>query len=74
MNQSLIVVASVVALWAVVAGRLERWRITAPIIMVFAGVAVGITTRSTLGETLNTEVALKVAELILAVLLFVDAA
>ncbi|MBF6371245.1 sodium:proton exchanger, partial [Nocardia puris] len=43
MNQVLTVVASVLALWAVVAGRLERWRITAPIIMVVAGAAMGIT-------------------------------
>ncbi|WP_194819934.1 cation:proton antiporter [Nocardia sp. XZ_19_385] len=73
MNQSLIVVASVVALWAVLAGRLERWRITAPMIVVLAGVAMGISTKGSLGETLNTEVALKAAEIILAVLLFVDA-
>ncbi|MBF6388029.1 cation:proton antiporter [Nocardia farcinica] len=74
MNQVLTVVASVLALWAVVAGRLERWRITAPIIMVVAGAAMGITTKGSLGETLNTEVALKAAEIILAILLFSDAA
>ena len=38
-----------------------------------AGVAVGLTTRNTIAESLNSEVALKAVEIILAILLFVDA-
>jgi sodium/hydrogen antiporter len=46
---------------------------TAPIVLVLAGVAVGLTTRTTLASTLNTEVAQRVATFILAMLLFLDA-
>ncbi|MFJ4654655.1 cation:proton antiporter [Nocardia sp. NPDC088792] len=73
MIASIIVVAVVVALWALLAARLERWRISAPMIVVAAGMAMGLTTHNTIGETLNTHVALKAAEIILAILLFVDA-
>lgn len=73
MTQSLIALALVVALWALVAKGLERWRLTAPIVMVIAGVAIGFSTAKSFDVTLNTVVAQRVAEIILAVLLFVDA-
>lgn len=70
---SLIAVSVVVAVWALGAKRLERWRVTAPMILVLAGVAVGFPLRDVLDSSLNTEVAEHVAEVILAVLLFRDA-
>lgn len=73
MVTSIIALASVVAVWSLLAARFQRWRITAPILTVAAGAAVGLTTRNAIGETLNTQVALKAAEIILAILLFVDA-
>src|ERR1700693_3018847 len=70
---SLIAIALVVAGWSIFAKRLQRWQLTAPIVLVLAGVTVGLTTRSALASTLNTEVAQRVAEFILAMLLFLDA-
>jgi NhaP-type Na+/H+ or K+/H+ antiporter len=70
---SLVAVSAVLAVWSLVALRLERWRVTAPMMLVVAGLAVGFTTRDALAATLNTEIAERIAEVILAVLLFVDA-
>jgi sodium/hydrogen antiporter len=70
---SLIAIALVVAGWSIFAKGLQRWHLTAPIVLVLAGVTVGLTTRSALASTLNTEVAQRVAEFILAMLLFLDA-
>ena len=71
--QSLIAVAAVTAGWALFAKRFEQWHITTPLFMALAGLAVGATTKDTLGDALDTEVAQHVAEIILAFLLFVDA-
>jgi NhaP-type Na+/H+ or K+/H+ antiporter len=66
--------ASVAAvLRSLTARRLERWNVGAPAVMVLAGALVGFTVAGSVAEALNTEVALHAAELILAVLLFVDA-
>ncbi|AUI59720.1 sodium:proton antiporter [Amycolatopsis sp. BJA-103] len=73
MIQSVLVGAVVVLAWTMTAARLERWQITAPMAMVAAGLAIGFSTRNDLGNGLNTEIALNAAELILALLLFVDA-
>ncbi|WP_330181683.1 cation:proton antiporter [Nocardia sp. NBC_01503] len=73
MTQALIAIAGVVAAWSLLAARLERWQITAPVAVVLAGIAAGIGTRNTIGETLNTRIAQHAAEIVLAVLLFVDA-
>ncbi|QFU92476.1 sodium:proton antiporter [Amycolatopsis sp. YIM 10] len=73
MIQSVLVATAIVLLWTMTAARLERWQITAPMAMVAAGVAIGFSTRNVLGVSLNTEIAQHVAELILALLLFVDA-
>ncbi|WP_319449615.1 MULTISPECIES: cation:proton antiporter [unclassified Mycobacterium] len=70
---SLIAVSVVLAGWALTARRLERWRITSPLFLVVAGAAVEYTTHGSLADTLNSEVAERIAEIILAVLLFVDA-
>jgi NhaP-type Na+/H+ or K+/H+ antiporter len=70
---SLIAVSVVLAGWALSARRLERWRITSPLFLVVAGAAVEYTTHGSLADTLNSEIAEHIAEIILAVLLFVDA-
>ena len=70
---SVIAVAVVLAAWSLVARRLARWQVTAPMILVLAGIAVGLVTQDALAETLNTDTAQRGAEVILAVLLFVDA-
>lgn len=69
----LIVITTVVAGWSLVAGRLERRHVRAPLVLVLAGVVTGVFTHSHIAVTLNSEVAQHVAEVILAVLLFVDA-
>jgi sodium/hydrogen antiporter len=70
---SVIAAAVVLAGWSLTARRLERWRITAPMVLVLAGVAVGLGTHDALAETLNTDTVQRGAEIILAVLLFIDA-
>ncbi|RZT25484.1 sodium/proton antiporter (CPA1 family) [Mycobacterium sp. BK558] len=70
---SLIAFSVVFAAWALSAGRLERLRLTAPMVLVLAGIAVGFSTSDALAESLNSNTAQRGAELILAVLLFVDA-
>ncbi|MFF0740303.1 cation:proton antiporter [Streptomyces sp. NPDC004111] len=69
----LMVVTAAIAGWSLVAGRLERWNVRAPLVLVLAGVLTGVFTHSHLAATMNSEVAQHVAEVILAVLLFVDA-
>ncbi|WP_193046374.1 cation:proton antiporter domain-containing protein [Mycolicibacterium baixiangningiae] len=70
---SLIAVSAVLAAWAVSARRMERWRVTAPMVIVLAGVLIGLATSDRVAAGLNTEIAEHVAEIILAILLFVDA-
>jgi NhaP-type Na+/H+ or K+/H+ antiporter len=70
---SVIAVALVLVAWSLLARRLERWRVTAPMFLVLAGIAVGFSTQDVLAESLNTDTAQHLAEIILAVLLFVDA-
>ncbi|RDH78815.1 sodium:proton exchanger [Mycolicibacterium moriokaense] len=73
MLASVIAVALALVAWSLLARRLERWRVTAPMFLVLAGVAVGMFTRDALAESLNTDTAQHIAEIILAVLLFIDA-
>ncbi|BBY19485.1 sodium/hydrogen exchanger [Mycolicibacterium litorale] len=70
---SLVAVSAVLAGWAVLARRMELWRLTAPMVIVLAGVVIGLATSDRVADTLNTEIAEHVAEIILAILLFVDA-
>lgn len=70
---SLIAVSVVLAGWALLSRGMERLRLTAPMMLVLAGVAVGFTTEDALATSLNTGTAQHLAEIILAVLLFVDA-
>ena len=73
MIASLVVVAAVAAGWALTAGRLERWHVRAPFVMVLAGLATGVLTNNAIANRLDSGAAQHVAEIILAVLLFLDA-
>ena len=70
---SFVIVSFVLAGWALSARRLQRWRITAPLFLVVAGALVENFTHGSLADTLNSQTAQHAAEIILAVLLFVDA-
>ncbi|GAA4401561.1 cation:proton antiporter domain-containing protein [Tsukamurella soli] len=59
--------------WALLAEPLARRGVAAPMVLVLAGALLGLCARSTVADTLNTAVALRCAEIILAVLLFVEA-
>jgi NhaP-type Na+/H+ or K+/H+ antiporter len=59
--------------WALVAGRLARWSITAPVAMTAAGVALTVGPNPPVFISLTTSDAERAAEIILAVLLFTDA-
>jgi NhaP-type Na+/H+ or K+/H+ antiporter len=63
----------VFALYALVAGRLDRWSITAPIVLVAAGIVLGEGGLQVLHVTAGAESVKLLAELTLAVLLFADA-
>jgi NhaP-type Na+/H+ or K+/H+ antiporter len=70
---SLIAISVVLAVWSLLSRGLQRMRMTAPMVLVLTGMAVGFTMQDSLGVTLNTDSAEHIAELVLAVLLFVDA-
>src|SRR5687768_5647703 len=73
MNSLLLAGAFAMVVRSLAANRLDRLNLGAPILMVLAGVAVGLLNQSKIAEGLNTETAQHAAEIILAVLLFVDA-
>ncbi|MEU4596458.1 cation:proton antiporter [Nocardia sp. NPDC023988] len=72
MTGAILAVSSALLLWAMLAGWLERHRITAPMVVVAAGIAAGVAAHGRVGDVLDAHAALEVAEIILAVLLFVD--
>ena len=59
--------------WGLVAGRLARWSITGPIAMVAAGVALTTGSSPVFAINLDTTVTEHFVEVVLAVVLFVDA-
>lgn len=59
--------------WSVVSRRLERWNISGALAMVSCGTLIGFCFGEEIGEQLNTDLAEHIVELILAILLFVDA-
>jgi NhaP-type Na+/H+ or K+/H+ antiporter len=73
MNSLLLAAAFAMVVRSMAANRLDRWNLGAPILMVLAGVAVGLLNANSIAESLNTETSQHAAEIILAVLLFVDA-
>jgi NhaP-type Na+/H+ or K+/H+ antiporter len=64
---------AVILLWTFAAKRLAAWHVSGPLVLVAAGVVAGIMYGDAVGEHLDTDLAERVVELILAVLLFVDA-
>lgn len=60
-------------LWSLVSERLRRWHISGPLAMVTIGLVIGFILRDDVAEHLNTDLAERTVELILALLLFVDA-
>lgn len=73
MNAVLVVVCSVVIGWAMVSRRMAGWAVSAPLALAAAGAVIGLVTGEQTIDLFNTQVALTVAELILAVLMFADA-
>ncbi|WP_371477035.1 cation:proton antiporter [Kitasatospora sp. NBC_00315] len=59
--------------WALVAGRLARWSVTAPVAMTAAGVVLTVGPHPLVRVSLTTSDAERAVEIILAVLLFTDA-
>jgi len=70
---SLVALSLAIAGWALVANGFERRRLTVPIVFVGAGVLVGLSTHDALATALNARATEHAAELILSILLFVDA-
>lgn len=71
---TLIVCAGIAVLaWSLVGERLRRWHVSGPAAMVLAGIAAGFWLQAELEAGLNTVIAERVVEVILALLLFVDA-
>lgn len=73
MVQSLIALSVVLTIWSLLARPMHRGRITAPILLVVVGAGIEYGTYHAVADTLNSQVAQHLAELILAVLVFVDA-
>ncbi|SER86272.1 MULTISPECIES: cation:proton antiporter [Lentzea] len=73
MNSLLLAAAFAMVVRSLAANRLDRWLLGAPLVMVLAGVVVGWFEPSGIADGLNTESVQHAAEIILAVLLFVDA-
>ncbi|MEN4477378.1 cation:proton antiporter [Mycolicibacterium cosmeticum] len=67
---SVVGVSATLALWALFARQLDRWRITPAMVLVIVGAAVGVGTHHALAASLDTDVILPIIELILAILLF----
>ena len=70
---ALVVIMALLLAWALVSGRLARWSITAPLAMVVAGVALTAGSSPVFRIDLDTSTFEHIAEVVLAILLFVDA-
>lgn len=60
--------------WSIFSDRLNRWHLSGPVVMVLVGFGFGFLFVDQISSELDTDVAEKVTELLLALLLFVDAA
>lgn len=67
------ILAGVFVCYSLVAARLDRWSITAPIVFVLTGVLLGLGSSDWLGAVDDPETVKHIAELTLALLLFADA-
>jgi sodium/hydrogen antiporter len=70
---ALIFVMGVFFVWALVAGRLARWSVTAPLAMAAAGTVLTAGTNPVVIIELETQAAEHVVEIVLALVLFIDA-
>ncbi|MEV6444960.1 cation:proton antiporter [Amycolatopsis sp. NPDC051716] len=73
MNALFLAIAAALVVRSLLATRLDRWYLGAPLVMVLAGVAAGLLVEDSISAVLNTQAVQQVAEIILAVLLFTDA-
>ncbi|MGW4063122.1 cation:proton antiporter [Amycolatopsis sp. NPDC004747] len=73
MNALFLAIAAALVVRSLLATRLDRWYLGAPLVMVLAGVATGLVIEDSISAVLNTQAVQQVAEIILAVLLFTDA-
>ncbi|MEY9930583.1 NhaP-type Na+/H+ or K+/H+ antiporter [Catenulispora sp. GP43] len=64
---------AVMLAWTFAARRLARWQVNGPLFMVAGGVVAGLAGGTGFAERLDTHLAERIVELVLAVLLFVDA-
>ena len=69
----IVILLSVFVLYALIASRLERLSITAPMVFVVAGVVLGESATNELHVSLTSEPVLVIVELTLALLFFADA-
>ena len=69
----IVILTSVFVVYALVASRLDRLSITAPMVFVVAGVLLGRSVTDQLHLSLTSEPVLLIVELTLALLLFADA-
>ena len=70
---ALTILAAVFIGYSLIAARLDRWSITAPIVFVLTGVVLGLGAPDWLGPIGDPETVKHIAELTLALLLFADA-
>lgn len=73
MYPSFIAGLTAIIVLSLVASRLERWRIGLPLLMVLVGIVVGLLDDGSIAAGIDTVAAQHMAEVILAILLFVDA-
>jgi NhaP-type Na+/H+ or K+/H+ antiporter len=64
---------AVMLVWTFAARRLARWQVSGPLVMVAGGVVAALVGGTAFAARLDTHIAERVVELVLAVLLFVDA-
>lgn len=62
-----------IVVWSGLSRLLAKWRISAPIFMVVVGIGIGLFVGDSLASELNTDEAERIVEIILAILLFLDA-
>jgi len=70
---ALVAVMAILLVWGLVAGRLARWSVTAPIAMVLAGMVLTAGSNPVFVLDLDTSAVERTVEVVLAVLLFADA-
>jgi sodium/hydrogen antiporter len=71
--EGLTILAVVFAVYAMLAGRLDRWSVTAPMVFVLTGALLGPDGTGALPISLSSEATLTITELTLALVLFADA-